>query len=793
MSDTNLFSRPDVTFDFNLPHGMDMEDNAQKFETSNSDHDRDTPTPGVWSLNQLRDYGFATTTATLDCKSDQLNYRQFSPGLSDHEGSGEAFKHSWSSHLAKKQSTKVAKCKRFPRRSKPNGERSESSVRAKKPRPSLFGRAVQEMGHEGRDDNVLTPATPGFNIDNHISSLQLDQQQVSDGDMERVVNTDFGLACSDIGSVHSSPALSDDGFSIRQNAMPYYELRQNIDRKKAVTHVDNDKSGNFDPDQEAKDRSAKLIRARAAKKERKEKKEKQKRKGKSAAPPDYLMKCVIRLPFRSFGNVRNITNDEQNWPEDWSEIDSEQERELREFREHYRAKSPDSRQQLPLEDPAGQTDDLTGHPAARGCKQCRRLEQACSLVNGGRYPCEECTEDGGECEPIQKPTMKGRCKQCCSADEEVCSLEIDPRQQMCNHCIDSGHVCEPLPPHGYKAPRMAVDGIVWGPNRPHITCTTCRRLKKRCSLKTKQDIPPCKWCKKSSDPCRFVDPPEPGNQKQTLNDQTLLQRIAPDVAQPNSEFFTEEDLANMYHFNDKIMERESTPKIEMEDAEGNKGMLTRITTSFAHPIKFSTPRSEPMGCNFCEIPIFGMFGHFEREVHVIRWHSGLGFSEVGGGHAQNEGTTAMCSDCTNQRLQIMLCPGHNFERFHDAVSDHDALAEELIVAEPGGAGMRYQLSRWCSICFSPAVFGCSTVQPDLCGDEEKDIAGCHLRLCLPCEMALRTRFGGVLDALATDFDAQPKVAEADETLGRQVEGRPRADVGFLMYEGLLMRVLQANG
>ena len=56
-------------------------------------------------------------------------------------------------------------------------------------------------------------------------------------------------------------------------SQPYYELRQNIDRKKAITHVDTDKSGNWDPDQEAKERQKKALRARVAKKERKQKKE----------------------------------------------------------------------------------------------------------------------------------------------------------------------------------------------------------------------------------------------------------------------------------------------------------------------------------------------------------------------------------------------------------------------------------------------------------------------------------------------------------------------------------------
>ena len=59
---------------------------------------------------------------------------------------------------------------------------------------------------------------------------------------------------------------------------------------------------------------------------------------------------------------------------------------------------------------------------------------------------------------------------------------------------------------------------------------------------------------------------------------------------------------------------------------------------------------------------------------------------------------------------------------------------------------------------------------------------------------MRTRFKGDLDAMATELDAQPKISEADESLDKQLEGRPRADVGFLKQDGLLMRTFnEAEG
>jgi hypothetical protein len=498
------------------------------------------------------------------------------------------------------------------------------------------------------------------------------------------------------------------------------------------------------------------------------------------------MKCIVRLPFDAFGNVRNITNDEQNWPDDWSGIDSEQERELEEYRAVFRANTPDRSLQLPLEDPANKFEDLTGHPEARGCRQCRKLEQPCSMVQDGKYPCRECTEDGGECQPIQEPGVKGTCKQCNQAEAAVCSFEKDPTQPICDHCADNDHICEALPPNGYKAPRINIEEIIGGLDRPYLAYTACRKDKKRRTLKGKEDKPPCKYCVKNNLSCTCYHLPELDAGKQTTKKKKLAKTIAPEATKPTSEYFTADDLADMTRRNTVVLEREPTPEIEMEDGEGKLGILTKIMTSFAHPIRFHA-----QDCNFCEIPIFGMVGYFEREVHVIRWHNGLGYAEVGGGHCQDTGETTMCSSCTDRRLQIVVCPGHEFEQITDAAVDHDILANELAEAEPGGADVQYQLHRWCSLCFSPAMYGCCKIQPDVTGQEKADVTGCNLRLCVVCEQSLRKDYGGTLDQMVTDMDSKPKIVEADELLGREIMGRPRADVGFLKWDGLLMLTVMA--
>ncbi|KAF1929151.1 uncharacterized protein M421DRAFT_100320 [Didymella exigua CBS 183.55] len=755
-----LAARPDVNFEFNLPHGPDADDTINEDQMSQYTSVQGTVPTAAWSFNQLQNGDDTRTRVQLgqhENDGQELNHRQFPPRFSDDGGSGEAFERSWPSHQARKQAANAAKGTKSPRRSEDQGEDPAPHARAKKPRQSLFGGADEEMETDKQVDSLFVSATPGHGLGHYMSSFTLDQQQGGD-EVEQPTRNGFGLAYSDIGSAGDSPALSDDKFVIAPDTTPYYELRRNINRQKTIAHIDTDKSGDFDPDQEAKERATKLVHAKVAKKDNKETR---KKKGKNGVPRDYVMKCIVKLPFDAFSNVRNIKNDEQRCPEDWSEIDSEQGRELEEYRAAFRVNTPDRGQLSPLEDPAGKFDEFTGHPEARGCKQCRKLEQPCSMVKDGTYPCEECTEDGSECQPIQEIAVKDRCKQC--------------DQPICDHCADNDHICEALPPQGYKASRINIEEVIWGPDRPHVACTACRKDKKRCTLKGKEDKPPCRYCGKNNLGCTFFHLPKFVNENGTAKKKPSPGTITQEVMKPRDNIFTTQ-----------ILEREPTSEMEMEDGEGNKGMLTKITTSFAHPIRFQAPL-----CNFCEIPIFGMIGYFEREVHVIRWHNGLGYAEVGGGRCSDTGPTMMCRECTNHRVQIVACAGHEFEQQVDAAVDHDVLADGLNEVEPGGADVQYQLQRWCSLCFSPASYGCCKVQLDITGQEEMEVTGCHLRLCFACEHSLREDYGGDFDQMVTQMDSKPKISEADEILEREIRGKPRADVGFLQVNGLLMRTVMA--
>jgi hypothetical protein len=570
-------------------------------------------------------------------------------------------------------------------------------------------------------------------------------------------------------------------------------LRQNIDRAKAFTYIDTDKTGNYDPAEEAKLKAAQLQKAKAAKTAKK--KSKGKSKGKEKAEP--MMKRIVKLRFEAYGNVRNYIEDVDNWPDNWSDIDSETEEELREIRDFFRRRTPDIEIQSQIEDPRGLVDDLTGHPAARGCKHRRELEHDCSMIEGGTFPCDQCEDDEEECTPIFKPHVKASCQQCIADGNEACSFLDNPEESICERCAEYEHVCNTLPPKEYKTPRISIDEIMYGPNRKHITCTICRIEKKKCSLKKKTDKPPCKNCKKHAIRCTFYDLPAPpkeqtaaGKKKKTLGP---TEGIVPEVSKPSSEFFSPEDLADMDWDNEEeAISREPTPEAEMDDEAGNKGVITKIKTSIAHPlqINITTDRSEE--CNYCGFPVFGFVGYFEQEVHVLRWHNGLGYTELGGGHCQHKGPTNMCAACTNSRLQVIICPGHEYERMSDdETPEYFAVAGELLDAEPGSAELRYQLQRWCSMCFSVATWGCSTAQPSLLSDDDAEIVGCGLRFCDKCYETLRDVYFGDLENFADAMAKMPKTSEDDEQTG-ELEGKPRADVDLLRQNGLLMMIINAS-
>lgn len=206
---------PEVAFDFNLPHGFD--DVARGSQDCLQEQPMHPERTRSWSFDHLP----KRTETTPDPSSNieerleghnvlELNYRQFAPGFSDDDADSETFKQAFSTHHGKKRTAGLAKSKKSPRRSGDEDDNREPNARAKKPRRSLFGGLSAEMSDEDSGDMLSAPLTPGSGIGNRMSSLTLEQRFHGDEVPDRPPTPGVDLACSDIGSVHDSPAPSDE-------------------------------------------------------------------------------------------------------------------------------------------------------------------------------------------------------------------------------------------------------------------------------------------------------------------------------------------------------------------------------------------------------------------------------------------------------------------------------------------------------------------------------------------------------------------------------------------------------
>jgi hypothetical protein len=205
----SMSPRPDVEFDFILPHGMDNEDAVPSNEQTNYDYQNDhDPMEGFHHTteptNALDLYG-------QNIGEQNMNYELLPKGFSDDEDAGEPFDRSWSGRQAMKSPPKD---KTSPKRSSDDGD-DEASPTAKKPRKSLFGGPMEDYEEERPDghpkddvvdqnDDVREPKTPGHGIGNRLSSLNFEQQERADSPSERPYNLGLDIATIDDGSDRGS-------------------------------------------------------------------------------------------------------------------------------------------------------------------------------------------------------------------------------------------------------------------------------------------------------------------------------------------------------------------------------------------------------------------------------------------------------------------------------------------------------------------------------------------------------------------------------------------------------------
>jgi len=669
------------------------------------------------------------------------NTAEFAPGFSDDEGQESAFDRSFKGSKLKSLSTKQQKS---PLRYADEEDTLKSpNVKKQRVFASIFGGPSQELDAEPEK----TPRTPREHVRESLSNLELNHRDDEQPQREKLFPTrepserlTFNLTETMFRDTNEDTRRSlTPLFSSKSNKearlikefegpIEAYGLRTGIDRRVATTAIDIDRSGDYDPREEHK---SQMQRSKP-----------KRRKGKQKATQEKKPKFIVRLQMgNARGTVENIFEDSEHfWPDNHSDFDSEDERQAQKSRVAARFEP-----QIPIPDPRGEGKDLTGHPAARGCKVCRLHKQRCSMMVDGIYPCIECSEDNEECTPIMATDSTYR--------------------------------------------RVDLDQLLYGKERKWASCTHCRQSKRVCTLKSKTDKPPCSQCKKRKLGCTFYDIGagcSVGKKVDTFSQWRYFKEEEVDDLMEN--------LANQEIFHhDK-----SIGDLEMEDEQGQKEYMKSIWTSFAHPMRFNLDGNSDAGfedCDFCTNPTFGMIGHFEREVHVIEWANKCGFSEVVGGHRDaGENCTSMCSVCTNSRLQINCCESHTIRPIVHQDATFEIAFDDLLSAPVGITAIQHKLQRWCSMCFDIAKSECCTIQPSIKLEgpgiaSPSILEGCGLRFCDRCAYEFHYTFKDNLHEMVVAFDKMPKVREDG---GHDCRGVVRADVGLLKTDGLIMAQLDAE-
>ena len=572
-------------------------------------------------------------------------------------------------------------------------------------------------------------------------------------------------------------------------------------KKTWVTWLDQDESGNYDPDGCRSPQPPVIKRKRPAPADgihvQKPKKAKaslwQQRRYTGLSYP-ILFKFVS-----SHGRalLKGIGTSSDHWPEDQSETNDSE-------RDCFWSGSADSSatdQTCDLSAPYNLRDRLgstcstveqhgngissleeisLGHPAARGCKACFKLGLPCELLlEGSKYPCRACAEDGEECELIIQPLQKRACEGC-RRRRIVCSYREESDHSLpCVQCTGSNMKCVAGPRSGrtrngpsldqdFSQPSMALSL----PQRTVISCTECRRNHKWCSLRSKKQKIPCNQCRESKVDCTLAPLPclAANGNPETKGHNVLQTRLQ----------------------GQEVKDQETQCTQERPQTEHNSNAVMAetkfITTQLTHPVTFNyvpLNGSSSLPCHWCDDMIYGLLGLGAVRVEVIDNQDGQGYIEVAGGHAAEcHLPSRMCSSCTLERLMIAACGSHDMQPLPGmdlASFDFGSVTDHMTPGTAASAPFA-----WCSVCPSPAFYACRR-KPPLCNDDDDDeseaghvlgnVHGCGLRLCAGCTAKLADDHDGVLDRLIAQLKLDAGGAEF----------LIRADAEFLLLDEELLR------
>ncbi|KAL9025237.1 MAG: hypothetical protein Q9196_005906 [Gyalolechia fulgens] len=409
-----------------------------------------------------------------------------------------------------------------------------------------------------------------------------------------------------------------------------------------------------------------------------------------------------------------------------------------------------------------------GHPAARGCIPCLKLRLPCTLLEeGANYPCQDCIEDDYDCELVIEPLMKRSC-QGCRRRRIRCSY-LDPESdhsRACRICSSIGVKCVAGPASGCTRTGPSLDqafhdadsNTITNPtsqvenSRSFVTCSQCRQVKKRCSLRKGQEGP-CNRCKANSASCTF----------EALPNSRIKDRVRPKNKETQSQVLTPSPVDGQQGPTTHDTSNPSLPS-------------KTITTRLPNPILFN---HEPASsCSWCIDPLHGLLGF--GTVHPLVHDTSSGYMEIRGGHtSQGHLPSRMCVSCTLDRFSILACEQHELRALPGTVDPRTLDLVTVMHFLVPGMAERAEWD-WCCVCPSPASYGCCRPHEEGMGDERMgNESGCGLRLCEECAVALVAECRDDLEELV-----KKKTKE-----GKEDEFAVRADAEFLTRGGeLLTRV-----
>ena len=558
----------------------------------------------------------------------------------------------------------------------------------------------------------------------------------------------------------------------RTLSQPDWDLREKpregLDLRMKSCWLDQDNSGDYDPDSEFSEPRAfpscpKRPRPVRPGDERKSPQSKRPRIStwQTGRKEGLSLSVVIKVKSdsgkRFLTALKQLSRFPDNWPEKKPKgiaelpnftglhLDSIQPQRLR-LRNRSHAYSDLLQEKQP--DLSSLADVTLGHPAARGCKSCIAMNLLCSLLTEGeKYPCRDCKQDDVDCELVVQPLKKRACESC-RRRKIVCSYRtVEDHSEPCRDCLLSGCKCVAGPLTGRTRTGPSLDSdpkaFIPTPERPYKSCTACRKVRKRCSLEVNNGYHGCIRCEGLGQKCTFE--PLPRRDRKTL-----------EKPQPN-----------------KV-------KPPLDLPVSTAGLRKTIKTGFAHPISFNhdPPADGSHPCHWCENLTYGILGLPQRLVEVIDNENGEGYVEIDGGYtADGVPPSRMCTICTLARMQILGCSPHEIQPNGTEIPDKLDVMQWMDTDMMADAPFE-----WCSVCPRPASYECGNApSPDMRFSDDS-VAGCGLKLCEDCALSLVNEHdGGLTEYL--------KALEEESDTSFTV----RADACFLRSDGHLLSCVSTWG